>query len=371
MSIPRLFIFPLDMDEAAPLAQAASLLGIQTVGASSAMTGPGLHAINHFLHLPFITDPDFDEAFITALNAHQITDVFTSHQGVWQYLSRLQNNLSGQIDFKLCQPDPFTVTKQWFRLHDTWAHTAETSRTAQWIDHLATPPLSHSCYTALHRLFLNTPGQCDEAKLLALCDIARITPTGDWLEVGSLYGRSALALGYLACRHETGNLICVDPWATEDMTDQGNKAEILNIELDRLDFEHTFRIFLSSVAVLNNVGYIRKTSAAAQAIYESARDVGHLECPELGKIALQSHLSLVHIDGNHRYDHVKLDVNIWARYLLPGGWLLLDDYIWAFGDGPKRVGDELLNSALFDHAFVASDTLFLRRSTAALTQSML
>ena len=70
----------------------------------------------------------------------------------------------------------------------------------------------------------------------------------------------------------------------------------------------------------------------------------------------------MHIDANHRYDHVRRDIEIWSPYLAAGGWLLLDDYVWAFGDGPQRVGDELLGSPLYDSAFVSGDTLFLRRT---------
>jgi SAM-dependent methyltransferase len=193
----------------------------------------------------------------------------------------------------------------------------------------------------------------------------RLLPTGDILEVGCLYGRSALVLGYLAHRHKIGNVICVDPWNVAVMTDQGTQAAVLNKDLDWINFEQIFRIFLSTAAILDNIGYIRQTSKAARPIYEAARQIGHLDSPELGCLPLSPQLSLLHIDGNHRYDHVRKDVDTWSPYLTPGGWLLLDDYVWAFGDGPKRVGDELLDSPCYDTAFVSGDTLFLRRNSTA------
>lgn len=366
MTAPRLLIFPLDLDDADPVIRVATALGIEVIGASSAMAAPVGRAVHKFLRLPFVTDPAFDDAFDSILAEHGITAVFAPHQGVWRHLRTRQESQASPLPFLLCQPDPFTATWELFAPHESWAATALASRNPEWIGGTTRrPALSQAQYAALHRQFLNTPGQCDEAKLHALCDIARLLPAGDLLEVGCLYGRSALALGFLAARHHIGSLICVDPWNTAELIDQGQDAAVLNAELVHIDFQRIFRIFLSTAALLDNVGYIRRTSAAARPIYEAARQAGRLDSPELGPIELAPQLSLLHVDGNHRYDQVKLDVATWSPYLAPGGWLLLDDYVWAFGDGPRRVGDELLGSPFYDLAFVGGDTLFLRRNDVA------
>lgn len=363
MSNTRLLIFPLDLDSAYPFARAATALGVEIIGASSAMASPGDRAVNHFIRLPFVTDPAFNQSLREAIRQHKITTIFAPHQGVWRHLDTLLRTAPGSYHFDLCKPDPFTATWQIFSRHEDWAAAAHLSAAPEWIGGATVrPPLSRSCYAALHRQFLNTPGDSDEGKLHALCDIVRLLPPGDLLEVGCLYGRSALALGYLANCHRIGNLIGIDPWNAAEVTDQGAQASLLNGERAKIDLEQIFRIFLSTAAMLDNMGYIRKTSEAARPVYEAARLCGRLDSPELGSITLSPHLSLLHIDGNHRYDHVLMDIGTWSPYLVPGGWLLLDDYIWAFGDGPKRIGDELLNSPLYDTAFVSGDTLFLRRS---------
>lgn len=364
MNHTRLLVFPLDLDDAEAFTRIATTLGIEIVGASSAMSGPGNRVVKHFIRLPFVTDPAFDQALLEALQEYGITVIFAPHQGVWRHLERLLHKSSGCYHFVLCKPDPFTATSHLFSFHEDWANVAACSTVAEWIGgSVIQSSLSRSCYAALHRQFLSTPGDSDQVKLLALCDIARLLPPGDLLEVGCLYGRSALALGYLASRHRIGNLICIDPWSAAELTDQGMSAALLNVERFNIDFERVFRIFLSTAALLDNVGYIRKTTEAAHPVYETARRSGCLESPELSSIALSPHLSLLHVDGNHRYDQVWKDVETWSPYLVPGGWLLLDDYVWAFGDGPKRVGDELLESPLYDKAFVSGDTLFLRRGT--------
>ena len=364
MNDTKLLIFPLDLDEADPVILMANSIGIPTIGASSAMSGPGSRAVDEFIRLPYITDPEFANAFGTALVEHGITAVFTPHQVVWRHFEQIMRSAPQRFRCALCGPDPISATSLKYARHDTWADQAVHARISEVISG-STPPrpaLTRSCYAALHRLFLGAPGDTDEGKLLALCDIARLLPQGDLLEVGSLYGRSALALAYLAGRHRIGNVVCIDPWSARQLTDQGSEAAILDGERSIIDFERVFSIFLSSAAQVDNIGYIRATSENAHAVYQAARRAECLDSEELGRISLSQQLSLLHIDGNHRHDHVRRDIEIWSRYLAPGGWLLLDDYLWAFGDGPHRAGDALLGSALYDSAFVSGDTLFLRRT---------
>lgn len=366
MNTTRILVFPLDIDDADAFIRAANALDIETIGASSAMAGPGDKAVDGFIRLPFVTDPAFDLALQRAIERHAVTTVYAPHQGVWRHLDTLLKTQPARFRFTLCKPDPFSATQQRFAPHEAWA-VSVSSRSM--LDGLAAPetirpPLSPARYAALHRQFLNIPGDSDAGKLHALCDIARLLPRGDLLEVGCLYGRSAFALGYLARRYALGSVICVDPWNTAELTDQGADAAIINAELANrdIDSEKIFRVFLNAVALLENVGYIRNTSEKAIDDYAAAIRSGALHSPELGDIPVGGHLSLLHIDANHRYDHVRRDVELWSPHLAEGGWLLLDDYVWAFGDGPRRVGDALLGDPRYDSAFVSGDTLFLRRT---------
>jgi len=45
---------------------------------------------------------------------------------------------------------------------------------------------------------------------------------------------------------------------------------------------------------------------------------------------------LVFVDGNHDYEHVREDCGLWLPHLAPGGWLILDDYVWFHGDGASE-----------------------------------
>ncbi|MBT9568774.1 MAG: class I SAM-dependent methyltransferase [Thiobacillus sp.] len=366
MNPQTILIFPLDIDQADTFIQTARALGMETVGASSAMPDKADKPVDHFARLPFITDSSFDVALRSVLVEYGVTTVYAPHQGVWRHLEGLLASQPDAFRFKLCRPEPLLAIQRRFVPHDAWAAavTSDLELPAVATETDIQPPLSPARYAALHRQFLNTPGDSDIGKLRALCDIARRLPPGDMVEVGCLYGRSAFALGFLANCYTLGNLVCVDPWNTAELTDQGAAAALINAELGNSDVnsETIFRVFLGTVALLDNVGYIRKTAGAAIEDYRTAIGTGGLHSPELGEIAITGQVSLLHIDANHRYDHVQHDIEIWSPFLAPGGWLLLDDYVWAFGDGPQRVGDELLGSPLYDSAFVSGDTLFLRRT---------
>ena len=67
-------------------------------------------------------------------------------------------------------------------------------------------------------------------------------------------------------------------------------------------------------------------------------------------------------DANHDYVSVDEDCRLWLTHLMPDGWLILDDYVWLHGDGPRRVGDALLDqrAGQISCAFVSGQALFVQ-----------
>ena len=371
----HLLVFPLDVDVAKPFIDVCNALDIHVTGASSAMRSAAGRNVNEFVSLPFITDPAFIAALDSLLETAAITHIYAPHTGVWTLLQQLKSGSPDKYHFHLCSPSPYQADWLQFAPSYEWA---ELQKKETFVEQLNLEPvgdqpqeyrapLTQGQYAALHKQFIRIPGQCDEDKLSAFAHIARILPQGDLVEIGSLSGRSAFAIAWLANRYGIGNLISIDPWCNEKTEDQGEGAAILNSELEQdtaiIDFDKVFMGYIASVSLLNNVGYIRDISARAVNQYREAIAAGSLTTPELGNISVTGHISLLHIDGNHRYDHVCTDIATWEPFVQPGGWMLLDDYVWAFGDGPKRAGDELLAAGRFDVAFTMSDTLFLRKKS--------
>ncbi|RLP54501.1 MAG: class I SAM-dependent methyltransferase [Ketobacter sp.] len=370
----RLLVFPLDIDRAREMITFAGSLGAEVIGASSIMktVEARQYSVTSFHYLPFVTESAFEAAFQALLETERITHVYTPHGVIWSHLMRCRQQQPEFYQFHLCQPSPYE--EDWLRLLPSQAW-ADQVMADNFVEALHCPgkverrePLRWGQLVSLHQQFTHIPGQSDDRKLAALTHIARLLPLGNLVEVGSFQGRSAFAIGWLAKHYSVGNLVCVDPWDNSKVKDQGEQAQIVNQELlsgrDILDLEQVFYSFIGAVSLLDNVGYIRETSEVAVGVYKNAVSQGFLPSNELNALPLTDQISMLHIDGNHRYDFVRQDIELWLPLVMNGGWVLLDDYVWAFGDGPRRAGDELLATGNFDVAFTASDTLFLRKGNA-------
>ena len=76
---------------------------------------------------------------------------------------------------------------------------------------------------------------------------------------------------------------------------------------------------------------------------------------------------MLHIDGNHAEPQVASDCELWTPHVVPGGWIIFDDYEWAFGDGPRRVADAFVAARSSDIAavFQAGPALFVQLKRCA------
>ncbi|MES9831738.1 MAG: class I SAM-dependent methyltransferase [Candidatus Thiodiazotropha sp. LLP2] len=361
----KLLIFPVDMDASEAFISVTRSLGIPLIGATSVEKTTHHQGIDQLVHLPYITESGFDKTFADTLKAHDITHIYTPHPGVWTYLKQLNVKNIAHYSYQLCHPSPYQNNWLEYKASYDWAERISVDN---FLDGFDTRPgagphrqLTISEYAGLHKQFIRIAGQCDVNKLTALTQILRLTPKGDLVEIGSLYGRSAFVIAWLSDRYRIGSFISIDPWSNDALESQGESATILHTDPETIDFEPIFKSYLSNMSLLNNVGYIRETSDRGVDKYRRAVDQGKLYSPEFSEITVSGSIALLHIDGNHGYAHVRQDIELWEPYLASGGWLLLDDYLWAFGSGPQQAGDELIGRGNFDLAFVASDTLFLRK----------
>ncbi len=361
----KLLIFPIDIDVGQRLAAEIHSLGIPVIGASSR---PHVSSSDHknIVHLPYINEETFAAHLRDLIQDHSITHIFTHHPGVWTRLQALVDSPE-YYPVKLVQPSPYE--RDWIGIAEDLDWADRVLRDS-FTDTLIGPDitviaqnLERSILAGLHQQFRRIPGQCDLTKLYALIHIAPLLPPGDLVEIGSLYGRSAFAMTWLGAHYQIGCHISIDPWSASKLDDQGPAAEWINRDVGAIDFEKVFQGFLTHLSLQSNLGYIRATSATGHRIYQEAVEAEYLETPEFGRIRLQSKIALLHIDANHDYRHVRQDIALWEPHVTEGGWILLDDYVWSFGDGVRQAGDELLARGGFDRAFVLGDTLVLRKAS--------
>ncbi len=347
----NVLIFPCNIESASAFVEHAQSLGANVIYASSIETQEQRHQVHH---LPYVNAPEFADAFLDLINTHEIAYVYAAHDVVLQYLHRLKNEPSFSKKFMICNDYQHKVYQA--KYEEALQFGADV------IAEQGNKPglLSVEKYAHLYMQFNAVPGQSDNAKLKSLIQLFIQVEQGDVVEIGSYWGRSAYALGFLANQHGIGTTISVDPWDVISNDSQGEGTEVVNEASRLIDWDLVFRGFIVNVSGLNNINYIRKPSDDAVYAYQQAGAQGSLTTPELGTTPLSGTIALLHIDGNHMYEQVKRDIDRWLPHVKPGGWVLVDDYDWSFGDGPKKAGDELLNHARVSEYFFASDTLFIR-----------
>jgi hypothetical protein len=128
-------------------------------------------------------------------------------------------------------------------------------------------------------------------------------PDGAVIEIGSFRGRSTIVLARAA-----GEVVAIDPPAGGDRGPQ----EIAP-DAERGDEDHqAFLANLRAAGVAENVRHVRRPSAEA---------LGDVEGP----------LSLLFVDGAHRFGPARDDIARWGARVAPGGTLLVHDAFSSVG----------------------------------------
>ena len=345
----KLLVFPTDCSIDHELYAFLTKAGVSVIGASSSKGQ--IFWGQETEYLPYITDEGFSETLQQLIEAKGISHIYTAHAGVWGLLEWYISDKTITADVSVCSEFPFDLEWKKFAHHANWGMAAK----SRLENSAAGGLLREDELIALCKNYNDIPGQSDNLKLESLINITPAVPEGDWVEIGCLYGRSSFALGFLAKRFCGSNLVCVDPWDAEKIPDQQGKAEILDQQGKQINYEQIFQIFRSSIGLLENVTYIQGLSEEAIARYL----MSDLDGPGL---SLTHSIAFLHIDGSHHFDEVTKDIALWEPHVCVGGWIAVDDYLWAFGDGPKKAGDNLLRTGRFDEAFVSGDTLYMRKA---------
>jgi len=144
-----------------------------------------------------------------------------------------------------------------------------------------------------------TDGQA--ARLAAAA--ARSRPDGAVVEIGSFRGKSAVVLATTA-----GSLIAIDPHAGSDRGPQEIEADEVRGDAD---FD-AFHANLAAAGVADRVRHVRKFS-----------DDAHQD--------VTGPLSLLYVDGAHRFGPARADLRDWGRRVAPGGVMLVHDAFSSIG----------------------------------------
>jgi hypothetical protein len=357
MAIKRTLIFPAGMPRSLAFLEAALREGKDVIGASSLDFDPTRARYASWAQLPYVNDERFEDALVSLIKREGVAEIFTPNPVVWHHLHQRLPGLAPGVTLANASPaqhemEPYRAARRKAQEHVA-DQIAVLSRDAK-------PAMDPGALASLYRHAETIPGMCDHLKLRALCEITRDCPRGDLVEIGSWWGKSAFILLRLAQTYGIGRLYCVDPWSDAHLV-QGGAASVVDLVSTQYSAEEAFQVFLLNLRPYahGDLSYLRCPSAEGAARY---RNGNQITTAEFGNAQPAGAIALLHIDGNHSYACAKEDIEAWTPAVTPGGWIVIDDYVWPFGDGPKRAGDEYLkeHADRIAIAFVTGSALFVR-----------
>ena len=355
---PTVLVFPATHADGLSYLETARLHGISVIAATSEIDAVYRATVTPLVLLPFIYDNLFSDRLLELIALHKITRIFSPVAAVYIWL---ENFISEEnLPIQLIDISP---THKETRKFNKFLSEAEFFK--PFIDQCADQKSSLSLLeiTAIYRMSNNIYGESSDTKIAAMMAIFSSAPKGDVVEIGALLGKSASVLSFLARRFQTGSVLVIDPWLWATGK-QHDSPETVSIHMaNSWDYEKLSLNFITNILPigLGICNYIKSESSDA---YNSYKTKQIITSTELGTTNYLGKISVIHIDGNHDYIKVKLDCDLWIPLIHPGGWLILDDYLWIHGNGPRRAGDELLDdrSQDIERAFVCGKALFVKFS---------
>lgn len=353
-------IFPAGMPRSLDYLARCKRDGQAVIGSSSLAYDVSKVQYPDWAFLPYVNDPGFAQALQTLIGQRDIGGIYTPNPVVWSYLDKLLGELQSPV--RLVNASPVHDEMSGYR-----AATAHARKTLAAPLPVACcgdirPPLSELELATLYRHANVIPGMCDDEKISALYAIAQHSVRGDVVEIGSAWGKSAFVLARLARLYDIGKTLCVDPWQS-DYVVQNDDGGLVDNCIHQYDYDEALRVFEMNLLPYHagDINYLRMPSVAAEQLYRNGLPV---QSPSFGSTVYAGRVAILHIDGNHAYEAAQADIAAWAKHVLPGGWIIIDDYVWPYGDGPQRAGDEFLFHQLqhVASAFVMGTALFIQLS---------
>jgi hypothetical protein len=355
MSDSTTLVFPAVGESAFRYLRRAVAHGERVIGAASVAVSDFDSAWGRLQHLPSIHEPNFEGEFVSLLEQHGIKRVYCPVSSVHDHVRRLIQTRSCSVELVGMSPIREQMSEHYNLMRRARAAHGFAS-VCSGMDSVVAPIEVAGVLRQAGLIY----GESNDDKLAAVIGVFASAPQGDVVEVGSLMGRSAFVLRYLSWRYAIGAVLTVDPWSAGEAVQHQSPKGFQSL-VDEWDFEVLAEGFFVNMIPLcsDNHAHLRMTSERGHDVYTRERAATALNGKQVGFLG---GISVLHIDGNHDFDAVRLDCELWLPHLQPHGWLVLDDYIWAHGDGPYRVGNSILEKLAqqIDCSFVAGKALFVR-----------
>ena len=313
--------------------------------------------------MPLIHSPQFLESFVEVIEKFNVNKVFASahmvHRGLKDLIITQPN-----LNIEIINSSPLELYfSHWDNVFD---------RAKKWKQIISDLQPRHGDIKVefvagiIHHAF-NIFGESYDDKLAALLSCLTDAPDGDIVELGTLFGRSLCVLiSGRSLGNMERNVFVFDPWCSElglqkDLPDNfQDYTQTAGIDKIPRIVESTFSVFSTP----SSLSAHRCSSKDGFLIYNQALENKSTRLfNEKEFIVPKGKIALLHIDGNHDLESVSQDVELWTQLVIPNGWVVIDDYEWRYGDGPKITGDNLIKrwDKQIQKTFVIGGCLFIQK----------
>jgi hypothetical protein len=190
--------------------------------------------------------------------------------------------------------------------------------------------------------------------------LERCPPEGALVEIGSFLGLSTNILSYLRRKHhrEQQPFFNCDPWCFEG-TEQliGGYFDASSREYR----DYARDVFRRNVEVFSQGLLPHSFEKTSDEFFREWRAAAELSDLFARPVKLGGPMSFAYVDGNHSYEGTREDVNNVSEFLLPGGYMLLDDTNAGSPFGCRQVALELLKDKAYEIVAVSPNHLFRRK----------
>ena len=318
---------------AAGMARDMSALGFTVVAGGIAAARKECPEGIEFVELPMVFDPTFHEAVAALCADRQVRAIWSPHKTVRSTLSSTSSTSSVVL---LGEDALDGEIRRWDEARAAVAECASAHDSQ--IDDDAQTLIQSALMQALR-----IEGESDAIKLVEMGVSLLRAPPGLAVEVGVLFGRSAVLMAIIARQARYRPVLFVDPFALEHALHDDSPAPLRA-------GSHT--LFWSTV------GAIARANLLGAGVRPRELFVG--TSAEAVKSSAIPPVAFLHIDGNHDESAVRDDWAAWLPYLAVGATVIFDDYEWVGGTGPKVVADELVSAGALVDPRLVGRSLFAR-----------
>ncbi|MCZ4280509.1 class I SAM-dependent methyltransferase [Kiloniella laminariae] len=353
-------ILPGGSNEALSYKSKVDGLGREVIGSSCIVNDPAAKYYDSWVYLPSINDDNFLAQLQKIVADYQVSSIFCPHAVIYKKIAEIR--ASGKLDVAFSNAPPWEVEVNHIRsLYRSAKEVSELAASLRDRGSTGLPLLEEIAGLLMYSGII--PGMTSDEKLAAFISIYPELPTGDVVEIGAYRGRSSYFLAWASQKYSVGNVLVVDPWDLDHARQESSPEIIQDRQGELVKWEPVFEGFLAALSpFIGGINYLRMPSTEGAALYRTNAEV---TSPLMGTTKYSGQIALIHIDGNHDYHMVLQDCAAWLDMVMPGGWIVFDDYIWLHGDGPRRAGDEFLiaNADRIERSFVCDKSLFIHLIT--------